>query len=118
MKTFITALAFVLATAVPASAASWVLTWTQTSGEVADKTELERAPVVSGRCGTFAKIAEVPFGTLTYTDSTAPSGFLCYRARNVASVDPGDGSPIIAKASAYSNVDSTKPGNPKNFQAP
>lgn len=101
-----------------AHAATWNLSWTNNAdGGVI---EIERAPVASARCGTFANITTVNHPTATYQDTTAPSGFLCYRARACSTIDPGDGSPVINSCSPYSNVDATKPGRVQNVrvQAP
>lgn len=98
-----------------AFAATWELSWVTNATETGVTTEVERSPVSANRCGQFGRVATVPLNQSTYVDLTAPDGFFCYRVRNVISIDPADGAPVIQKASGYSNVDSTKPGNPKNL---
>jgi hypothetical protein len=102
-----------------AFSASWDVTWVAgtVASDVSARTELERAPLGTGqRCGQFGKIADLPATQLAYTDATAPAGTLCYRARHIVTIDVGEGSPsLITKASDYSNVDATKPGNPKTL---
>lgn len=114
---YIVAMGLVLL-ATPARADSNLVQWDQLTGASATETRIERADASGNKCSSFVEIATVPFGTTRYLDSNAPNGFVCYRARNVAIIDPGDGSPTLTKFSLYSNVDSSKPGNPRNLQVP
>jgi hypothetical protein len=100
-----------------AEAASYTLTWQQDAGVVADNTRVERAPATGNTCGTFTEIAQVPVTTLTYLDTTAPPGLVCYRARNARTVTAPDGP--MTELSGYSNVAAApRVGNPKNLQTP
>lgn len=116
IATLALAVLLLVALVTSANAATHTITWTQDAATVADNTEVERAPVTAARCGTFVRITTVTFGTLIYVDVAAPSGFVCYRARNVVFIDLGDGEPPVTTVSAYSNVDSNKPGRIKTLQ--
>lgn len=108
--------AALLLVAVVAHAATHTLTWTQLSTTVADFTDIERASVLQGKCGAYVVIGSVPFGTLTYPDTAAPTGWVCYRVRNAVLLDIGDGGPPARVLSPPSNVDTNKPGNTGRLQ--
>jgi len=116
MRWLIAAIILVLAVG-EAQAASYTLTWQQDAGIVADTTRVERAPATGNTCGPFTEIAQVPVTTLTYLDTTAPNGLVCYRVRNARTITAPDG-PIV-EVSGYSNVAAApKMGTPKNLQTP
>ena len=93
-----------------ASAASYTLTWLQDAALVAENTRVERSNATGRSCGVFAEIAIVSPTTLTYQDVTAPTGIVCYRARNFDS---------LTGFSEYSNIAAApRTAPPKNLQTP
>lgn len=93
-----------------AEGATYTLTWVQDAALVAENTRIERANATGRVCGTFSEIAQVVVTTLTYLDTTAPTGIVCYRVRNFDS---------LTGFSDYSNVAAApRTAAPRNLQAP
>jgi len=110
MRRLLYALVLVLAIVAEVDAASYTLTWQQDAALVAENTRIERANASGKTCGTFAEIATVATTVLTYVDTTAPPGIVCYRARNADS---------LTGFSDYSNVAAApRTAPPKNLQTP
>lgn len=109
MRALLAALILLLA-AGSAEAATYTLTWNQDATLVAENTRVERANATGRVCGTFSEIAQVAVTTLTYLDTTAPTGIVCYRVRNFDS---------LTGFSDYSNVAAApRTAPPRNLQAP
>ena len=103
-------LLMLLASTSHAEAASYTLTWQQDAALVAENTRIERAPATGKACGTFAEIAQVVTTTLTYLDSTAPPGIVCYRVRNFDSLTGFSDFSNVAAAPRTTFTSRTRPG--------